>query len=777
MSLLFKRSLIMGILTRHMDYRSLLNEKQYEAVSTSSLYTRVIAGAGSGKTRVLTYRISYLITECNVDPMNILAIAFTNKVAAEMKERATQLIKDNMGGCPNLNISTFHAWCARFLRIEHSFFDYPANFTIYDEDDQMRLIKNVAVDLGYKKSDPMVKTATQYIRKRKGRGQYPSNINPHNFFSHEEKICLDFYAKYEEEKAKGYGLDFDDLLNVAIDVLKENEEVRSHWANKYDHILIDEFQDTNDVQFELLKLLMKPDTSVYVVGDPDQTIYSWRGANPKIILDYDQIFKGAETIILNQNYRSTQTILDAANKLIAHNKKRVPKDLFATNSKGDPIQVKISGTADYEADWVANKINYLARKDMVDGKPSYSNIAILYRSSYLTRPFESSLKDKGIPYRIFGGLRFYERMEVKDVLAYFNLLVNDFDNVSFERIVNVPKRGIGDGTLLKIREEAAESNVSEYQYMAHINEHPNTMIPGKAINQISSFISIMEKTKVRLEEKIEAYAGILKDMITDLGYLKYIAEEEDPDEDRLGNVNALFDDINHFISNNPDSTFSEYLQNVALLTAQDDISQGNYVSLMTCHVAKGLEFDYVFVIGLNQGTFPSARAMAETERDGVEEERRLAYVAFTRAKKILFLSGNRSYSYVTDSKSAPSEYFHEAGIELPRENEFTSSRVWQSPGGGRKPIKRYSDFFSDGDAISPFEESEKKAKPAQTEKPKNDIVWKVGDKVHHEKFGDGVVANLVSDSIIVVEFVSEGKKTLMANHPMLSKISSSGGEA
>ncbi len=760
-----------------MDYRSLLNEKQYEAVSTSSLYTRVIAGAGSGKTRVLTYRISYLVTECGVDPMHILAIAFTNKVAGEMKERAQALVKDSKGDSPNLNISTFHAWCARFLRIEHSFFGYPANFTIYDEEDQSRLIKNVAVDLGYKKSDKIVKTATQFIRKRKGRGQYPVDINPNNLFSEEEKICLDFYAEYEEEKENGYGLDFDDLLNVAIRVLEENEDVREYWSKKYDHILIDEFQDTNDVQFNLLKLLMKPDTSVYVVGDPDQTIYSWRGANPKIILEYDQIFKGAETIILNQNYRSTQTILDAANKLIAHNKKRVPKDLFATNSKGDPIQVKICGTADYEADWVANKINYVSRKDMVDGKPSYSNIAILYRSSYLTRPFESSLKDKGIPYRIFGGLRFYERMEVKDVLAYFNLLVNDFDNVSFERIVNVPRRGIGDGTLLKIREEASALGLSEYQYMVHIDKHPESSVPSKAINQISSFVSIMERTKVKLAEKIEAYAGILKDMITDLGYLKYIAEEEEPDEDRLANVNALFDDINHFISNNPESSFSEYLQNVALLTAQDDISQGNYVSLMTCHVAKGLEFDYVFVIGLNQGTFPSARAMAELERDGVEEERRLAYVAFTRAKKILFLTGNRSYSYVTDSNSAPSEYFHEAGIELPRENEFTSSRVWQSGGNPKKAFNRFSDYFSDGDHISPFEKKEKKTETAPIDKPKNNIVWKIGDKVHHEKFGDGVVFNLVSDSIIVVEFASEGKKTLMANHPMLSKISSSGGEA
>lgn len=776
MSLLFKRRINTSILVKRMDYRSLLNEKQYEAVSTSSLYARIIAGAGSGKTRVLTYRIAYLITECGIDPMRILAIAFTNKVAAEMKERATKLIKDVKGYSPNLNISTFHAWCARFLRVEHSFLGYPANFTIYDEDDQLRVIKNIAVDLGYKKGDPIVKSATQFIRKRKGRGQYPDQINRQNLMSQEDKIGLDFYARYEEEKTKGYGLDFDDLLNKAIEILENNPDVREHWSKKYDAILIDEFQDTNDVQFQLLRLLMRTDTSVYVVGDPDQTIYTWRGANPKIILDYDQIFKGAETIILNQNYRSTQTILDAANKLIAHNKKRVPKDLFATNSKGDDIQYKIAGTADYEADWVANKISSLARKEMIDGKPNYSNIAVLYRSSYLTRPFESALKDRGIPYRIFGGLRFYERMEVKDVLAYFNLLVNDYDNVSFERIVNVPKRGIGEGTMQKIRDESHAAGLSEYQYMAHISEYKDTEISTKAINKILEFVNILEKTKEKLKEKIEAYAGILKDMVADLGYFTYIAEEEEPDEDRLGNVNALFDDINHFISNNPNSDFSEYLQNVALLTAQDDMSQGNYVSLMTCHIAKGLEFDYVFVIGMNQGTFPSNRAMAEVDRDGVEEERRLAYVAFTRARKVLFLSGNRSYSYVTDSKAEPSQYFKEAGIELPRDNEFTSSRVWESSHIGRKSSNKWDDYFSDGDAISPFEKKEKKQEPA-INKPTNDIIWKVGDKVHHEKFGDGYVENVVSDKIIVVKFEGEGKKTLMANHPMLSKIKSSGGEA
>lgn len=760
-----------------MDYRSQLNDKQFEAVSTSSLYARVIAGAGSGKTRVLTYRIAYLITECGIDPMRILAIAFTNKVAQEMKERANVLVKNALGHSPNLHISTFHSFCARFLRAECSHIGYPAGFSIYDEEDQTKMVKNVAVDLGYKKGDPLVKSALSFIRKNKGRGRYPENINPDNLLSEEERICWKFYSHYEEEKTRGYGLDFDDLLLKTIEILEEHPNVRERWADRFDCILVDEFQDTNDIQFKLIRLLMKQATSVYVVGDPDQTIYTWRGANPNIILDYDRVFPGAETIILNENYRSTQVILNAANKLISHNKKRVPKDLFTNAASGSPIQTKIAGSIEFEAEWVTSKIAAIARKHIVNGEPDYRDIAILYRSSYLTRSFEAALKDRGIPYRIFGGLRFYERMEVKDVLAYFNLLVNDFDNVSFERIVNVPKRGIGDATLLKIRHESAQAGLSEYQYFKNIAEYGDTTeISAKAIHVLKQMIDLMENTKTKLTERLEAYSGILRDMIVDLGYLTYLANEEDPDEDRIKNVNALFDDITHFLSNNPDSSFSEYLQNVALLTAQDDMSSGNYVSLMTIHVAKGLEFDYVFVIGMNDGTFPSQRAVNEIERDGEEEERRLAYVAFTRARKELYLSGNRSYSYVTDSQTKPSQYFAEAGIQLPKENDFTSNRVWNNTHRPRPVNNRWDDFFSDGDAISPFETQEKKKETPPPAK-KNNVVWHVGDRLHHEKFGDGIVTLIISDTIIAAKFDEGGTKTLLSNHPMLSKISSSGGEA
>ena len=763
-----------------MDYKSLLNDKQYDAVSSSSQYVRIIAGAGSGKTRVLTYRISYLISERGVDPSRILAIAFTNKVAGEMKERASKLVNQLLGHLPNLHISTFHAFCAQFLRVEHSYIGYPSGYSIYSDDDQTKLVKSLAPSFGYKKGDDMVKGALSYIRKNKAKGLYPDDIKitPHSY--EDEKTYHKFYEAYEIAKTQSYGLDFDDLLLQTINILEDFPMVRDKWSHRFSHILVDEFQDTNDVQYKLLKLLLTPETSVYVVGDPDQTIYTWRGANQSIIMDFDKNFKGAETIILNENYRSTKTILDAANKLIANNKKRVPKDLFTNAAIGDKIEVNESATAESEADYVARQIGRLAKSHTDENnEPNYRNIAVLYRSSYMTRPFEASLKDYGIPYQIYGGLRFYERMEVKDLLAYFNLFVNPKDNVSFERIVNVPRRGIGDSSLDKIKSEAGAAHLSEYEYMCSIEKFPDTEISSRALNALSVLITKMQETSKKLKDNLEAYSGILKDFATDIGYFTYLADDEDPDEDRLKNVNSLFDDITHFLTKNPDSSFAQYLQNVSLLTSQDDMNGGNHVSLMTIHTAKGLEFDYVFVISMNQGAFPSQRAEEESGRDAVEEERRLAYVAFTRAKKKLFLSCNNGYTYVTDSHAEPSVYFKEAGLKLP-ETTYHNENNWSSysPYGRKTKVEpSSSSFFSDGDYISPFEP--KQEPPEEEAEPKNNGItdWKVGDRLHHEKFGDGVVTSLIAGNIIVVNFDNGDKKTLIGSHPMISKIASKGGQA
>ena len=752
------------------NYSKLLNESQLEAVTTSAQHVRVIAGAGSGKTRVLTYRISYLMEKFHVDPHCILAVTFTNKAAQEMKERVAKLVGE---GATYLTVSTFHSFCARFLRKEAWNIGYPMSFTIYDDEDQGKLIKDIAVQMGYKKGDEIIKMAKAYIGRQKTKGRYPDEVvlSTHSF--QQERDCLEIYKKYEIEKMRQFAFDFDDLILQTIRILTDFDSVRAHWSRRFSHLLVDEFQDTNDVQYQLMMLLSNPETNIYVVGDPDQTIYTWRGANQGIILDFPTRFPDYQDIVLSRNYRSTKTILDAANRLISFNKKRVPKDLFTEAGKGDPISARRFDTAEQEASWVVRQIIGLAEQGNSSAERHYENIAVLYRSSFMTRSLESELASNGIPYRIYGGLRFYQRKEVKDVFAYFRLLVNDKDDVAFERIVNVPRRGIGETTASHIRSAAANAGVSEYALIRDIASYPDTGISKAAILRLSELVAKMEEVKKQLSDNYEAYSGILKSFITDIGYYAYLAEDQDIDEDRAANVNALFDDITNFIKKNPESTFDEYLQNISLITGQDDMNGGNYVSLMTIHVAKGLEFDNVFLLSLNEGSFPSFRAVNESGRDGEEEERRLAYVAMTRAKKRLFLSCNSGYSYVTDSNASPSRFFKEAGVVIP-----DSNRMPHRDFGG------YSSSASHSFGRKVYGEESKKTPSVSSPKPSisvpgnNGITdWKVGDAAHHEKFGDGVVTKIIGTNIIVIRFDSCGEKTLLSTHKMLSRKHSAGGLA
>ena len=764
------------------DYESLLNPEQLRAVTTTSQHVRIIAGAGSGKTRVLTYRIAYLIAELHVDPYRILAVTFTNKAANEMKERVGKLVSSEAKMF--LQVSTFHSFCARFLRQEAHLLGYPPSFTIFDDEDKNKLLKDIAEKKGYKKSDEIMKQALRYIDRKKMLGLYPEDIELNVLSFANEKECYEIYQEYEAAKERMLALDFDDLLLKTLLILRNFDAVREKWASRFQHILVDEFQDTNDVQRDLMMLLCSPQTNITVVGDPDQTIYTWRGANQGIILDFPDVFPDCEDIILNRNYRSTKNILDAANKLIAFNKDRVKKDLFTEADVGDKVIAKRFDDAAFEAKWVVEQIAKLATEDW---PPEYQNIAILYRSSYMTRTIETELAANAIPYRIFGGLRFYQRREVKDVLAYFRLLLNPLDDVAFDRIVNVPKRSIGDVTLSRIHDEAEAAGASCYQYIQQIDQHPDTDISSKAINAILFMIQKMEATKAKLDENLETYSSVLKDFITDIGYYQYLAEEQDIDEDRAANVNSLFDDISAYISNNPESTFAEYLQNISILSSQDDMNGGNYVSMMTIHVAKGLEFDNVFIVSMNDGAFPSNKTITESGRKGMEEERRLAYVAMTRARKKLFLTCNSGFSYVIGSHQIPSPFLKEAGFDLPRP-AFSAS----SFGGGQRPYGGGSksswrtvgftqpkrDFFGDGDAISPFDDAPKPEEPKPKKPESNGISdWKVGDRVKHEKFGEGTVVQVISSSIITVEFDTQGKKSLLSTHPLLSRLYSKGGQA
>ena len=732
-----------------MDYSSLLNDKQLAAVSTHAQYARVIAGAGSGKTRVLTYRISYLISEMSVDPAKIVAIAFTNKVAAEMKDRALKLLS---GVGKGLTVSTFHSWCAKFLRKEIDVLGFPNNFTIMDDEDTETLIKNIGVELGYKRNDDVVKYAIGFIGANKCKGLYPEGVLVDKYSPEKVKIALRIFHLYEERKDQMLSLDFDDLLLRTIQILREFPEIREKWLSRIDHILIDEFQDTNDVQFVLVKLLMDSHTNLYVVGDPDQTIYTWRGANQNIILQFNKTFPLAETLILDRNYRSTKEILDHANKLISHNKKRVPKNLYTESGLGDPIKVECSRSRDEEAFYVANEIENIIRKYP---NTTYRNIAILYRAAYLTLPFENEFMRRKIPYQIFGGIKFFQRKEIKDVLAYFRLIYNHEDDLSFERIVNVPRRGIGDGAMDILKAEKEAENLSYFDYLDNIEKY-QTSLKAKNVMALTTLITKIKETKKRLDDNLEAYPKILEDFIRELDYFEYLSSDDETAEERLQNVKSLFDDILDFLKNNPESSFETYLENASLQTSQDEIKNGDYVSMMTIHVAKGLEFDHVFVISMIDGVFPSRRTEDESGEDGLEEERRLAYVAFTRAKKHLYISTNSAYSFVLQENSTSSRFIDEAGLKVKQKG------VYQP-----KPRPNFSDFgyFADEPRQSFISQIDAPPKPVD-----NGIRdWRVGDVAIHDVFGRGVVVNIIDGTILEIEFDSHGRKSILSTHPKIRK--------
>jgi DNA helicase-2/ATP-dependent DNA helicase PcrA len=719
------------------DFKSSLNDKQYEAVTTDGQFVRIIAGAGSGKTRVLTYRIAYLLSELQVHPTSILAITFTNKVAKEMRERAKKIVPNVS---ESLKIMTYHSLGARFLRKEIRVLNYPLSFTILDDDDQLKLIKNIAVEKGYRKGDDIVQLAMRYIGNKKTYGEMPSDIKIDEERFPNERLCLEFYEAYEKKLTAMSTLDFDDLILKTIEILKRFPDIRTRWQQSIAHILIDEFQDTNDVQYDLVKLLMRQGTCLYVVGDPDQTIYTWRGANQQIILDMDKKYE-TETIILNRNYRSSKNILNVANLLIAKNKARVKKDLFSENAQGVEVLAYRGQRNTDEAEWVLSRIRKL-QATHADFK--YHDVAVLYRANYLTLPFEKEFNRMNIPYRIFGGIRFYQRKEIKDVLAYFRLLSNKKDDISFLRIINVPRRGIGDVTVEQLQKEANQQGLSLYDYVERIHEF-DTELKTKTIVSLDFMLKVVEKYRIKITENLEAFSEILRNYIIELGYYDELKEEDE--EGRLENVDALFDDVLRYVNDNPASGFENYLENVALTSAQDDVQDGDFISMMTIHTAKGLEFKHVFVIGLNQGIFPSVRTLNEDAFLGMEEERRLCYVALTRAQESLCLSCSGDYSYTLQTTMIPSQFFEEAGVRF---------------------IKA-SDSYERGSMQHTFVDLFKDDTQKVTIQTNNISDWKVGDGVAHDAFGLGVVITIIDTEIIEVMFDTLGKKKLIANHPKLKR--------
>ena len=626
-----------------MDYIKSLNSGQKQAVTSMSRFIRVNAGAGSGKTRVLACRIAYLIDNYGVSENSILAITFTNKVAREMKERV-KLMLGVESSC--VLISTYHSFCARVLREDIASLNegYDRYFTIIDDEEQVSVCKDLLKKEKVDKEDLNYKELVNYISYYKCLGTKPSDVET---FNDDQKQKQHFYELYEEYLKEHSYLDFDDLLLKTVSLFEKSERIRNKWASRFQYILVDEFQDTNDIQYRLLKYMVNEDTSLFVVGDPDQTIYTWRGANIKLIMNFNLDFKGVEDIKLEKNYRSTQKILDAANALIKENHNRLEKDLYSDNLEGMKPKFFDAENSEKEAEFVVNKI-YDLRGQGYD----YKDIALLYRSSYYTRNFEQALMKRKIPYRIFGGLRFYQRKEIKDALAYLRIVVNENDDQALLRIINEPKRGIGDKTILNLKEDSERYGNSIYRV---VKENKDAFKKKDLVNEMCNAI---ELAKFQFKENIRPFSDIMNDLLKQVGYIDMLSEDEEENENRLQNIDELASVLMDIQKETPEKGIEEILQDIALYSAQDDIMEGNYVSLMTVHTAKGLEFPVVFVVGLGEGVFPNQRAVFE-KTDGLEEERRLCYVAVTRAKKECYLTSNTGYSFVLNGSTQVSRFINE----------------------------------------------------------------------------------------------------------------------
>ncbi len=731
------------------DYAKELNKDQFEAVTSKDQYLRIIAGAGSGKTRVLTYRIAYLIEFEHISPYNILAITFTNKVAKEMKERVINLIEDQ--STSRLSISTFHSFCATFLRKEIGVLGITSSFLIIDDVDQENIIKNIAADHGYKKNDDIVKHTLDFISRNKTKGKLPGDLNVDKL-TEEDKKLFNFYVEYERIKSFNAALDFDDLLIYTVLILKSYPEIKEKYNNRFKHVLVDEFQDTNDLQFELLTLICGLNTSLYVVGDPDQTIYTWRGANLKIILDIEKYFYPLTTIVLNQNYRSTTTILNSANSLIKNNAERYPKDLYTSNGKGREIVLKSYDNGIKEGEGVAKNIIEIRQRT-----PDFKNsdVAVLYRSSYLSLDVEKALMRANIPYNVYGGVKFYNRKEVKDALAYFRLIANEDDDISFDRIVNVPSRKIGDVSVATLKHEASKANMSMVKYLRNIKDY-DTELRGAVVGSLLEMIQAIDEVRPKILAKNENNPAELNYFLRKIGYYDYLEEKEET-IDKVANVVRLVEDLEDQFKRDKDYTLEKYLEEVALSSGQDEVDSTDKVKLMTVHTAKGLEFNYVFIIGMNEGVFPNYRSLSKTK---YEEERRLAYVAMTRAKKELYISYHRGHIYATGVESGmPSSFIKEAGLKVQ-----TFSFKTQNYNNANTDRKYRFDLDD------PYNLKKVKPKPNVIDLSYyTGLTWKVGDTCVHKTFGLGKVIEVKEDDIIVVDFISFGVKTLLGRHPALSK--------
>ncbi|MYL50521.1 DNA helicase PcrA [Halobacillus litoralis] len=701
-----------------------LNTEQREAVTHTEGPLLIMAGAGSGKTRVLTHRIAYLLSEKDVAPRNILAITFTNKAAREMKERVESLVgKDG----EKIWMSTFHSMCVRILRRDIDRIGYDRNFSILDSSDQLSVIKQVLkeINLDPKKWDPRAMLGA--ISNSKNELMTAEDYEKQANNMHEEQIAQ-IYKGYQKKLRKNQSLDFDDLIMQTLRLFDEVPEVLESYQRRFQYIHVDEYQDTNHAQYQLVKHLASRYQNLCVVGDSDQSIYAWRGADIQNILNFESDYPKARTILLEQNYRSTELILDAANNVIDKNSGRKPKRLWTDNKGGEKIHYHQAGTEREEGLFVTDKIEDLVRQ----GKFRYQDVAILYRTNAQSRTIEETFVKAGVPYQMIGGTKFYDRKEIKDMLAYLRLIANPNDDLSFQRVVNEPKRGVGKTSMDKMLAYAADHDISLYEAAAEVDF---VGVSAKAAKAIMGFRKMIQ-TWAEQQEFLSA-TDMVQEVIDKTGYEEMLMNEKSIEaQSRLENIEEFKSVTKNFEENAEDKTLVAFLTDLALIadidSMNEDPSSDDTVTLMTLHSAKGLEFPVVFLIGMEENVFPHSRALMEEEE--MEEERRLAYVGITRAEKELFISHAKMRTLYGRTNMNPiSRFIHEIPEELVEGKEQKEELPFFNK-------KRESTPFGTKPQAAPKKRAAKK--PEKKSSGGEKIGWQPGDKAQHKKWGEGTVVKV-----------------------------------
>lgn len=749
-----------------------MNDKQAEAVQTTDGPLLIMAGAGSGKTRVLTHRIAYLIDEKYVNPWNILAITFTNKAAREMRERAIAL---NPATQDTL-IATFHSMCVRILRREADYIGYNRNFTIVDPGEQRTLMKRIIkqLNLDTKKWNERSILGTISNAKNDLLDEIAYEKQAGDMYT---QVIAKCYKAYQEELRRSEAMDFDDLIMMTLRIFDQNKDVLAYYQQRYQYIHVDEYQDTNHAQYQLVKLLASRFKNICVVGDADQSIYGWRGADMQNILDFEKDYPQAKVVLLEENYRSTKKILQAANNVINHNKNRRPKKLWTQNDEGEQIVYHRANNEQEEAVFVASTIDNIVREQ---GK-NFKDFAVLYRTNAQSRTIEEALLKSNIPYTMVGGTKFYSRKEIRDVIAYLNILANTSDNISFERIVNEPKRGVGPGTLEKIRSFAYEQNMSLLDASSNVMMSP---LKGKAAQAVWDLANLILTLRSKLDSL--TVTEITENLLDKTGYLEALQVQNTLESQaRIENIEEFLSVTKNF-DDNPEITvegetgldrLSRFLNDLALIADTDDsATETAEVTLMTLHAAKGLEFPVVFLIGMEEGVFPLSRAIEDA--DELEEERRLAYVGITRAEQILFLTNaNTRTLFGKTSYNRPTRFIREIDDEL-IQHQGLARPVNSS--FGVKYSKEQPTQFGQGMSLQQALQARKSnSQPQVTAQLQalnannsHETSWEIGDVATHKKWGDGTVLEVSGSGKtqeLKINFPGIGLKKLLASVAPISK--------